>query len=80
MIGLGNKKKGKIMRTLKKEYKILLEKNYRLEAENNVLIAENKMLNELIESNQKLIDAYKERLDELRSFVERIDKICVKTE
>lgn len=68
------------MRTLKNKYKILLEKNYRLESENNVLIAENKMLNELIESNQKLIDAYKERLDELRSFVERIDKICVKTE
>ena len=68
------------MRTLKNKYKILLEKNYRLESENNVLIAENKMLNELIESNQKLIDAYKERLDELMSFVERIDKICVKTE
>lgn len=68
------------MRILKNEHKILLEKIYRLEKENNNLIAENTMLNELIKSNQNLIDAYKERLDELRSFVERIDKICVKTE
>lgn len=68
------------MRTLKNKYKILLEKNYRLEEENNNLIAENTMLKELIKSNQNLIDVYKERLDELRSFVERIDKICVKTE
>ena len=67
------------MMTLKNKYKILLEKNYRLEAEKNILIVENAMLNELIKSNQNLIDAYKERLDELRSFVERIDKICVKT-
>ena len=68
------------MRTLKNKYKILLEKKYRLEEENNNLIAENTMLKELIKSNQNLIDVYKERLDELRSFVERIDKICVKTE